>query len=161
VRKFTFSISYTPIIDLQIHNDYSPTPWNGLYCASKAAFHSLSEVLAMECKPFNIDVMLVAPGAVTSNIAKTQASVFHLPSDSLYTPYLENIIERMNASQSKASMPTAVFAKKLVVKALEIKPPAYITIGGEVLFFSIFKWLPRAWVFSLLWARFSKKRTRT
>ena len=37
----------------------SPTPWTGVYCASKAALHSLTQVLQMECKPLNISVVLV------------------------------------------------------------------------------------------------------
>ena len=42
-----------------------PTPWSGVYCSSKAALHSLTEVLRAELKGFNISVLLVAPGAGT------------------------------------------------------------------------------------------------
>jgi 1-acylglycerone phosphate reductase len=128
-----------------------------VYCASKAALHTLSEVLAMECRPFNIDVMLVAPGTVTSNISKNQASTFRMPPDTLYAGYVKNIMERMGASQSMGAMPTAVFAKKVVVKALETPPPAYISIGGYAVVFFILKWLPRSWVLSLMWRQFSRK----
>jgi short-subunit dehydrogenase len=46
-----------------------PTPWTGGYCAMKAALHALSEVLRMEVAPFGIDVIVVQPGAVRSEVA--------------------------------------------------------------------------------------------
>jgi 1-acylglycerone phosphate reductase len=136
----------------------SPTPWNGLYSATKAAFHALSEVLAMECRPFNVDVMLVAPGAVRSNIAKNQAASFSLQADSLYGDFLENIIGRMNASQSSRSMATDEFAKRVVTKALAKSPPTYMLLGGFTIGVAIFKWMPRSWVLSTIWKYFSRKK---
>ena len=41
-----------------------PTPFAAGYCASKAAVHSLSEVLRQEVKPFGIEVVIVQPGGV-------------------------------------------------------------------------------------------------
>lgn len=73
----------------------SASPWNGVYAASKAALHSLTDTLSMELRPFNIDVLLVAPGGTKSNLSQNQASTFNLPSDSLYVSYLDSIIGRM------------------------------------------------------------------
>jgi len=134
-----------------------PTPWNGIYSASKAALHSISEVLQMECRPFNIDVMLVAPGAIKSNIAKNQQAIFKLPADSLYTDYLENILNRLHASQAPNRMPTDAFAKLVVTKALQKKPPTYLTAGGNSTLFALLNWLPRAWVLFLMWRQFSRR----
>ena len=117
----------------------------------------MSEVLSMECKPFNISVLLVAPGAVKSNISNNQASRFSLPSDSLYKSFLHNIIERLHLSQTSNAMPSKAFAKEVVTKALRRNPPSYMTLGGNSSLFSFVKYLPRTWVFWLLWRRFSKK----
>jgi short-subunit dehydrogenase len=134
-----------------------PTPWNGIYCASKAALHSISEVLQMECRPFNIDVMLVAPGAVKSNIAKNQEAIFELPPNSLYADYLENILNRLHASQASNRMPTDAFAELVVTKALQTKPPTYLTAGGNSMLFALLRWLPRAWVLFLMWRKFGRR----
>ncbi|KAI0673708.1 hypothetical protein C8Q78DRAFT_1076689 [Trametes maxima] len=37
-----------------------PFPWGGIYSSTEAFVH-------MECKPFNIDVVLISPGGVKSN----------------------------------------------------------------------------------------------
>ncbi|GJN88368.1 hypothetical protein Rhopal_001334-T1 [Rhodotorula paludigena] len=59
-----------------------PTPWTGIYNASKAALHSLTETLRMEVKGLGINVMLVAPGAITSQFGKKQTVSIRLPEDS-------------------------------------------------------------------------------
>ncbi|KAH7923004.1 NAD(P)-binding protein [Leucogyrophana mollusca] len=123
-----------------------PAPWNGLYCATKAALHALSNVLAMECQPFGVDVMLVAPGGVRSNLAANQAATLELSPDSLYKPYINAILAIMNASRGKGSMDTAAFARRVVQKALSPKPPAYMTLGQESTVVAVLLWLPRRFV---------------
>lgn len=135
----------------------SATPWNGIYCATKAAVNSISQVLSMECRPLGIKVLHVAPGAVKSNIASTGASSFSLPMDSLYKPYLANIMDRIYSSQGPYSMPAEIFAKRVVAKALQKNPPLYMSLGGHSLLLTILKWLPRAAVLTIMWRRFSKK----
>lgn len=125
-----------------------PTPWNGLYCAAKAAVRALSDVLAMECKPFGVKVMLVAPGQVRSNITANQAATLELSSTSIFKPYFERVYERLNGSQSEGSMPTDEFARRVVAKVLSPSPPSYMTLGGLSRIFGFFHWLPH-WL--VLW----------
>ncbi|KII94121.1 hypothetical protein PLICRDRAFT_153495 [Plicaturopsis crispa FD-325 SS-3] len=134
-----------------------PTPWNGTYAASKAALHTITETLWMECKPFNIDVMLVAPGSVKSNISANSLQHYAMPPDSLYKDYFEQIVARISLSQTSGTMPTDAFAKKVVAKALARKPPSYMTLGGNAFMLGALQWLPRAWALWYLWRRFSKK----
>jgi 1-acylglycerone phosphate reductase len=131
------------------------SPWNGIYCASKAAMNSISEVLYVELKPFGIHVLHVAAGGVKSNIATNGLENFTLPENTLYGQFVHNIIDRVNASQDSASMPNDEFAKKVVAGALKTNPPRYMTLGGHSLLFSIFGWLPRGLVLYILWKRFS------
>ncbi|KAF8167694.1 oxidoreductase [Crassisporium funariophilum] len=133
------------------------TPWNGVYCASKAAANSISEVLSMELKPLNISVLHVAPGAVTSNIASNGASRFTLAPNTLYSDFFENIILRINSSQGPHSMPTRAFAHQVVSNALRKNPPRYISLGGKSGMFAFLKWLPRGLVLLLMWRKFSQR----
>lgn len=112
----------------------------------------------MECRPFNINVMLVSPGAIKSNIANNQMAVFKLPPDSLYGNFIHNLLERMNASQSGNSMPTDKFARLVVTKALRKDPPFYVTAGGNSTLFKILKWWPRMWLLNFMWRRFSRPK---
>lgn len=135
------------------------TPWNGLYCASKAAVKSISEVMAMELQPLNVQVLHVAPGAITSNIASNATASFSLAPDSLWSAYLPDMVRRINASQGPNSMPNDVFAKKVVGKALSknLSFFTYLSEGGNAALFSFLRWLPRIWVLKLMWKAYSKK----
>lgn len=52
-----------------------PPPFTGIYSGSKAATHFITETLKMECEPFGVDVMLVIPAAVRSNVSAFQVSL--------------------------------------------------------------------------------------
>ncbi|RXW22563.1 hypothetical protein EST38_g3293 [Candolleomyces aberdarensis] len=136
-----------------------PTPWNGLYCASKAAVHSMSQVLAMECQPYNVKVLHVAPGAIKSNIANNGTTQFSLPENSLWKDYLPDMIRRIHASQTSGSLPNEAFAQAVVGKALKRSNSFYnyLTLGGQAFVFSVLKWLPRLTVLRLMWKTYSKK----
>ena len=47
------------------------TPVNGSYAASKFALEALSDALRWELKPFNIQVVLIEPGAIKTNFDRT------------------------------------------------------------------------------------------
>ena len=136
----------------------SGTPWNGIYCASKAAVLSISEVLSMELKPLGIAVVHVAPAAIKSNIATNGHARFALTPNTLFGAYLPDIIRRINSSQGAASMPSAEFARRVVAGVLGAPPRRYMSLGGGAWMFALFKWLPRGLVLMLIWRRFSKKQ---
>jgi short-subunit dehydrogenase len=102
----------------------------------------------MECKPFGVKVMLVAPGQVRSNIFANQAATLELSPTSIYKPYFDRMYERLNDSQPKGSMDTDEFARRLVAKVLSPNPPSYISLGGMSGLFEFFCWLPH-WL--VLW----------
>ena len=129
----------------------SPLPWGGIYAATKSAVHAITNALEMECRPFNIKVLLVAPGGVKSNISANQT--YNPPPDTLYAGFMERILARRDISQS-SPMPTEVFAKRVVTKALAPTPPSYMTLGKNSILFWLLTWLPRHWLLSILWKRF-------
>ncbi|KAF7303271.1 Short-chain dehydrogenase reductase family protein [Mycena kentingensis (nom. inval.)] len=136
----------------------TPVPWNGLYSASKAAQHMMSRILTMELSPFNIHVLNVMPGAVRSNIAANGSAEFSLSPNSLYGAYLPDILRRLHASQASASMPTVVFAQRVVKAALKKNPPTELILGGNALVFKLMRWMPFTFVRWFFWRMFSKKK---
>ncbi|THH33111.1 hypothetical protein EUX98_g1054 [Antrodiella citrinella] len=114
-----------------------PTPWMGMYAATKAALHSITETLWMECKALNVDVMLLVPGQVTSNIAVNGIAAFDMPENSLYRRYFKNILERVAYSQSAGAIPADEFSRAVVSASLSTSPP-------------------RTWVLGMFWRRWTK-----
>jgi 1-acylglycerone phosphate reductase len=136
----------------------SPTPFNGVYCAAKAALHSLNETLSMELQPFNIRTLLVIPASVKSNIAQNHSKLFMLPPNSLYKSYLDRIVARMWASQSEGgTMDTAEFARRVVDKAINKNPPMYLMTGGLLLRWYLLALLPRWLQLKVIWKKVAGK----
>ncbi|GJJ68593.1 1-acylglycerone phosphate reductase [Entomortierella parvispora] len=125
---------------------YLATPWGGLYAASKAAVHSLSDALRMELAPFNVKVSVVAPGAIKSNIGDNNLKAFHLPENSFYQTVIKYVLSRANASQAPGCTPTANFAKYVVAKCLKSSPPKYIDYGTLSNLFRVIRYAP--WIIS-------------
>lgn len=120
-----------------------PGPWVGAYAASKAAVHSLSDTLRVELKPFGIDVITVAPGAIKSNIASNSSAVYkNNPEWRFYKPFQKAIYERIEFSQKPGNTPTDVFAEKTVDAILRRKPPAWFSYGQYSTFSGILYYLP-------------------
>ncbi|KAH7334270.1 NAD-binding protein [Rhizoctonia solani] len=137
----------------------TPTPWAGVYAATKAAAHAITETLQMEAKALSPDirVMLVVTGGVKSNIANN--STFTLPPTSLYQAYLPNIVGRLQLSQTGPSMPTAEYAKGVVEAALRKGgPPRTLSIGAHTSLFKVLRWIPRWVVMWYLWRRMGRLR---
>ncbi|PIL32467.1 hypothetical protein GSI_05169 [Ganoderma sinense ZZ0214-1] len=131
-----------------------PIPWGGDYSATKAALHSLTDTLYMECKPLRIHVVLLAPGAVRSNIAANQAPRIRLPPEGLYADYEDSVQRRLTMSQANDPLPADVFAQTTVDAVLRARgPPRYMSLGKMTGWFRVYEWLPRGWVLDLLWKR--------
>ena len=120
-----------------------PTPFAGAYCASKAALHSLSEVMRMELAPFNIQVVTIQSGAITSSFGSSAESSLDevAGSKSWYADLETNIRARAKLSQSAAT-PANQFAAELVTRVTKPNPPSVIRLGKKSL------WLP--WLKRLL-----------
>ncbi|GAA6048950.1 hypothetical protein JCM3770_007134 [Rhodotorula araucariae] len=128
-----------------------PTPWAGVYAASKAALHSMTETLRMEVKGLGINVMLVAPGAITSNFGTKQKESIQLPADSLYQQVSDMILKRAEISQTPGrTTPAPILAKAIVARALRRSPSTYFTGGAQSLLFWILERIPRPIVWYLL-----------
>ncbi|KAI5477305.1 NAD(P)-binding protein [Pseudohyphozyma bogoriensis] len=108
---------------------YVPTPWAGVYCASKAAVHSLSDVMRMELKGFGLNVVCVAPGAIKSSIGASNDKKALLKTDSVYSNLEASVRARGSWSQNPSSTPAEVLASSIADAALAANPPRYLNAG--------------------------------
>ncbi|KAJ7132233.1 oxidoreductase [Mycena epipterygia] len=132
-----------------------PVPWTAIYGSSKAAIHTLTEVLSMECKPFNVHVVLASAGAVRSKIIDKQDN-FALAPNSLYGDFFKGIRIMIDMIRDN-EMPTDVFTEGIVSKVLRTKPPRFISTGGNVTFFRLLGYLPRSIYLAVVWWMFSRR----
>ncbi|VDC07504.1 unnamed protein product [Peniophora sp. CBMAI 1063] len=140
-----------------------PTPWSGTYTASKHAVHAITNVLQMELKPFNVKVMLLAPGGVVTNIAATSTERFSLREDSPYKDFTDAIIARAMASHKLRGVLTVKeFSRKIVRAALRRNPPFMISIAPPAGLFKILSWFPNFVVRALLsWGMVYRNKSKT
>lgn len=93
------------IVNVSSMGGFLPVPGQSIYGASKAAVKLLSEGLASELKATNVNVSVVIPGGIATDIKKNS-----------------NIAYNVSKESSKANMLlTPVKAAELVIKAMEKK----------------------------------------
>ncbi|MCO5610706.1 hypothetical protein L7F22_064947 [Adiantum nelumboides] len=87
-------------------------------------------VCRVELTPFGVEVIVVAPGAIKSNIEVNAAQVYDsLPKWKFYRPWELYIKKRMGYSQQAGSTSSEEFAEKTVKNVLNNKPPRYLAVG--------------------------------
>ncbi|KAI0770927.1 oxidoreductase [Trametes elegans] len=145
------------IVNISSVTAYIPTPWAGIYASTKAALHSLSQTLYMECRPLGVAVVAVTTGAVRSNLAANRLATFAgLPAGSVYARFLPNIVERIALSQGADSMPTHAYARAVVGASLKARPPRELMLGGKTLLYRLLLLLPRTLALWFFWRRMSR-----
>ena len=122
-----------------------PTPWTGAYCAMKAALHTLSEVLRVELAPLGIEVIVVQPGAVRSEVANNAPVDLerYAAPDSLYRGAVDAIRRRSQASQRNPT-DAADFARALADALTRPRAPRVVRLGAGTGFLPILSRMPGA-----------------
>ncbi|AIR89571.1 SDR family oxidoreductase [Pseudomonas cremoricolorata] len=107
------------------------TPFAGVYCASKAAVHALSDALRLELAPFDIAVMQVQPGAIASQFAAhaQRGAEEVLRAESAWWPLREQVRARARASQDRPTS-ASVFAQGVLAAARRRPLPAVVRLGN-------------------------------
>ncbi|KAF9762204.1 hypothetical protein IL306_003497 [Fusarium sp. DS 682] len=136
------------VINISSTSTLVPYIFGAIYSSTKGAINVWSRALRLELKPFNVRVMVALTGTVRSNIAsRTHRS---LPQNSLYMPVQDFFQRRLTFSQRTATMPTEVYARKLVTAAL--KGEGYLggLIGGTPDWFYAGGMATKVWILSCL-----------
>ncbi|WP_106476120.1 SDR family oxidoreductase [Phytohalomonas tamaricis] len=108
------------------------SPFGGVYCASKAALHRLSEAMRMELAPFGVDVIVVQPGAVATRFGQSARAGLgtRLHDDSPWRAWRERIEQRANSSNAFSSTPASAMAHT-VLNAVEQTPRRRVVKVGR------------------------------
>ncbi|KAJ2421691.1 NADPH-dependent 1-acyl dihydroxyacetone phosphate reductase [Coemansia sp. RSA 2522] len=109
----------------------------------------MSDAMRMELAPFNIRVVVVAPGGIQSNLAEHQQ--VELPENSPFMPAIQAIRDRAVFSQAGNATPTDVFARVVASRILASNPPPYITYGNHARTTWLLHYAPavlRDWIYS-------------
>lgn len=138
------------------------TPFSGVYCASKAALHSISDALRMELEPFGIQVITIQPGAIQSQFGSAALATAEesTKSNSWYGPLRQAISDRANLSQEDAT-PSHEFASKLVDALLAKRTPPIIRLGKKSLILPLIRLLlPSTVLDKILMKKFGLNRLK-
>ena len=120
-------------------------PFQGSYCASKAALAMYSDALRLELQPFGITVIDLKTGAVQSNFldnhkAQNGAS---LPEDSIYVSAKAAAEKVMDGDALRGTgMPSDRWADQVVKDLLRKKPSPKIWRGNSAFLAWLGQWVP-------------------
>jgi 1-acylglycerone phosphate reductase len=98
-------------------NVYLPTPWMGVYSASKAAQQVMMETLRGEVEPLGMRVLTVVTGRVDTPGMSKQEGTFKLPQGSLYESIKEKIRLRAEGVEKTPMISAEKYAEKVVKDA--------------------------------------------
>lgn len=130
------------IVNMGSVSGITTTPFAGVYCASKAALHALSDAMRMELGPLGVRVVTVQPGGITSKFGDNATHQIQFPADSLYTPIAKFVQGRAQLSQ-KGATPVEVFAATVVTHLLDPQADPICRTGAQSTRLPLLKrWLP-------------------
>ncbi|KAJ6578783.1 NAD(P)-binding protein [Mycena vulgaris] len=104
-----------------------PYPFGSSYNASKAALHAYGDTLRLELAPFNVQVITIVTGGIKSNIARDRRLI--QPS-SIYAPIADLFAQRRVGRSQVGAMPTADYARQVVVQSLKPRVKAWFWTGN-------------------------------
>lgn len=87
----------------------------GSYAGSKRATELMADTLRLELAPFNVKVLCVVTGAV-STLGQTYFGGLKLPEDSLYKPIEETVVSRAQGHDGTERMPLMEYSSQVVAQ---------------------------------------------
>jgi NAD(P)-dependent dehydrogenase (short-subunit alcohol dehydrogenase family) len=96
-------------------------PFQGAYSASKFALEGLSEALALELRPFGVDVVLVQPGDVRSGFGAARAWTAEARANPLYRERAVRAVAAMERAERTGPPPERV--ARLVARIVAARRP--------------------------------------
>ncbi|WP_150299398.1 SDR family oxidoreductase [Pseudomonas profundi] len=143
------------IVNIGSVSGVTTTPFSGVYCASKAALHALSDALRLELTPFGIKVLTVKPGSIASDFGNNATAAITIDDNSWFKPWEKGVQARAMASQKGDSTPARDFAVELMGYIKNPLRPEEALIGANSRkMVSLKRWLPTSMLDAQLRKRF-------
>ena len=101
-------------------------PTHGPYSSSKHAIEGLSNALRLEMYPFGVDVILIEPGYITTNLANVAAELMQPYADKIASGPYAKVYAGAFAGASSArsnSKTTAEDCARIMLEAIEVSRP--------------------------------------
>ncbi len=117
------------IINISSIAGYMGLPYRGIYSATKASVHMITEAMRMELKPYGVKACVVDPGDFATNISDNRRVAHAGRSGSIYTQEINRIEAMINAEVAHSSDP--VLMGKAIVKIIESKNPDINYLVGK------------------------------
>jgi NAD(P)-dependent dehydrogenase (short-subunit alcohol dehydrogenase family) len=109
-------------------------PYLGAYCATKFAIEAITDAWRVELKPFNIDVVNVAPGRTATNFhnaaKNTSSENWNEASEtaSVVRNFYQKGLNKMDQQQQTGGVPVSYVTRDLVRAVLDSRPyPRYFS----------------------------------
>jgi NAD(P)-dependent dehydrogenase (short-subunit alcohol dehydrogenase family) len=115
------------VINMSSIGGFVGLPFQGLYCASKFALEGMSEALRMEVKPFNIDVVLLEPGDIRTDI---RSKGIQTEVGAPYRDQFEKTLKIVVDNEERGADPHLVARK--VIEIIEKETPGVRYVAGIV-----------------------------
>ena len=106
------------------------TPFAGVYCASKAALHALSDAMRMELGPLGVRVVTVQPGGIRSSFGDNAEHQIEFPAGSPYAAIGRFVQGRAQLSQ-KGATPADQFAVTVADHLLDPSAGPVLRAGAQ------------------------------
>lgn len=147
------------IVNIGSVSGVTTTPFSGVYCASKAALHALSDALRLELAPFGIQVLTVQPGAIASEFGNNASAAITMAEDSWFKPWEKAVQARAKASQNARSTSAREFAEELMDYIRKpLRPETALVGSGARSMVRLKRWLPTSILDTRLRKRFKLDR---
>lgn len=109
------------IINISSIAGYMGLPYRGIYSASKASVHMITEALRMELKPYGVKACIVDPGDFATNISDNRKVAKAGRNGSVYAKEIDRIEAIINSEVAHSSDPIQV--GEAIAKIIKAKQP--------------------------------------
>ena len=117
------------IINISSIAGYMGLPYRGIYSATKASVHMITEAMRMELKPYGVRACVVDPGDFATSISDNRRVAHAGRSGSVYTKEINRIEAIINDDVARSSDP--VLMGKAIEKIIKSSNPDVNYIVGK------------------------------